>query len=111
MHVKIQIDLSAQFFSYLLTEKRVADNTFLAYNRDIDQLEKFLVKQKTSFDTCKKKNLQNFLKSLKDAGLKAKTLSRKISSIKLFFNFLSERYNLTNVARSLVFPKIEKKKL
>jgi len=96
------------FQSYLVTEKRVSNNTFLAYKRDIDQLESFLQREKLKLDVVTRKNLTSFLKSMKDQGVTAKTLSRKISSLKLFFRFAAEHCGIRDAAQSLVFPKIEK---
>jgi integrase/recombinase XerD len=104
-----EIDFIAQFHAYLLTEKRVAENTFLAYKRDIEQFDTFLRVKKITLKNCQKKYLTLFLKHLKNAGFKAKTISRKISSLKLLFDFLHERYKLINSAAELIFPKVEQR--
>lgn len=96
------------FHVYLLTEKRVADNTFAAYRQDVDQLIRFLDDEGLELLQVKPQHLKKFLKNLKDQNLKAKTLSRKISTLKLFFEFLHNRFRVVNVARGLVFPKVEK---
>ena len=101
-------DFFTSYCTFLLTEKRSAKNTFLAYKRDIEQLLDFLKSKKLTIRTCNKNNLKNFLKRLKDQGVSAKTLSRKISCFKAFYNFLSERFKIPNRAGSLIFPKIEK---
>jgi len=101
------IDYIAQFHAFLLTEKRVSNNTFLAYKRDIDQFDAFLKTKKTVVSKCTKRHLTLFFKRLRLDGLTSKTISRKISSLKLFFSFAHERYNLANCAKSLIFPKIE----
>ncbi|MCK4651287.1 tyrosine recombinase [Candidatus Babeliales bacterium] len=97
------------FQTYLLTEKRVSMNTFFAYKKDIDQLFNFLKENKICLKKCNKNHLKRFLRILKRKGLSAKTLSRKISSLKTLFNYLNERFKLSNRASSLVFPKLEKK--
>lgn len=94
---------------FLLTEKRVSQNTFAAYRRDIEQLLNFLKSEKLTLKKCGKPQLKKFLRILKGAGLTAKTLSRKISSLKLFFSFLHDRFGFVNKAATLSFPKIEKK--
>jgi integrase/recombinase XerD len=101
--------LFAFFQTYLLAEKRVSQNTFLAYKKDIDQLFEFFKEKKISLKKCNKNHLKKFLHMLKNQGLSAKTLARKISSIKMLFLFLHERFRLQNRACSLVFPKLEKK--
>lgn len=98
----------AAFETHLLTEKRVAHNTFLAYKQDIDQFIQFLHASDQTVDSCTKTHLKHFLKKLKKEGLKARTLSRKISSLKLLYSFLSEHYQIHNHAESLISPKLEK---
>ena len=102
-------NLVALFQTYLLTEKSVSKNTFSAYRRDIDMLYAFLQESKTSLKSCNKNHLKKYLKILKLQGLSAKSLSRKISSIKAFFKYLSDRFEFQNKAQVLVFPKLEKK--
>ena len=104
-----KIDFIEHFHVYLLSEKRLSHNTFLAYKRDVNQLAVYLKEKKLSILTCKKKNLTYFLKKLKTGGATAKTLSRKISTIKLFFNFLHKQFNFDNIAKALLFPRIEQK--
>lgn len=101
-------EASGQFYAYLLTEKRVANNTFLAYKRDLEQFVLFCREEKLALDELSKKHLNQFLKRLKDQELKAKSVSRKISTLKLFFTYLSTAYQLTNVAKALIFPRLEK---
>lgn len=102
------IDYYSNFQAYLLTEKRVSQNTFLAYKRDIDQFGLFLKQRRVEIIRCKKDHLKAFLKYLKDQGLSAKSLSRKISSIKRLFDFLNSKYEVPNISSFLTFPKIEK---
>lgn len=102
------IDYIAQFQTYLLTEKRASANTYAAYNHDISQLAAYLKEQNISLVTLTKKHLQGFLKTFRDQQCSSKTLSRKISTLKLFFGFLQNQYKLSNPAKALVFPRIEK---
>lgn len=97
------------FEMFLLTEKRVSQNTFSAYQRDIKQFLQFLQTNKQTLKKCGKPQLKKFLRVLKTGGSTAKTISRKISSLKLFFSFLHDRFDFENKASSLVFPKTEKK--
>ncbi|KKP24748.1 MAG: Tyrosine recombinase XerD [candidate division TM6 bacterium GW2011_GWF2_28_16] len=100
-------DFLVSFTTYLLTEKRTSKNTFVAYKKDCEQLLDFLKDKKVNIRICNKQHLKNFLKKLKDDGVSAKTISRKISCLKSFFNFLNERFNIANKAGELVFPKLE----
>jgi integrase/recombinase XerD len=102
------IDFVAQFQAYLLTERRVSANTFAAYSNDVLQLDTYLKENHVSFELVTKRHLQSFLKDFRKDKVMAKTLSRKISSLKLFFSFIHERYKAANVAQTLVFPHVEK---
>lgn len=93
---------------FLLTEKRVSKNTYKAYKRDVEQFLQFLKKEKLRLKKCTKQHLKKFLRTIKNSGVSAKTLARKISSLKLFYGFLHERFKLENLAQSLISPKIEK---
>lgn len=95
------------FETYLLTEKRVAKNTFAAYKKDIAQLVEFLGEQdllKITVDDLKK-----FLHAIHKEGISARSMARKISTLKAFFNFLQERFEIENYAKELRFPRLEKK--
>ncbi len=101
-------DVVGQFHTFLLTERRVAQNTFLAYRRDLEQFESFLVGAKIGLNTIQKKDLSLFLRFLKDQGINAKSVARKISSLKIFFRYLNDVHHLPNIAKHLVFPKTDK---
>lgn len=102
--------IKAQFQAYLLTQRRVAGNTFQAYNKDIEQLGLFLIKRKKRFDTATHDDLTDFLRYLKKTmELSASSISRKISSIKSFFNYAQEQHGYHNAAADLIFPKLEKR--
>lgn len=96
------------FQNYLLTEKRVSHNTFAAYSQDINQLAKFLEEERIVFEGITVQHLKKFLKKLKNLGLSAKSLSRKISSLKLFFEHAHTTFKIKNSAAGLIFPKVEK---
>lgn len=99
-----------QFQAYLLTEKHVAHNTFVAYKKDIAQLEQFLLERKKTIDQATHADLKDFLRYLRtQLSIGPRSLSRKISSLKTLFNYLSERHNLPNVAIDLIFPKVERR--
>lgn len=102
-------ELIEQFHMYLLAERRVAQNTFLAYRRDTEQLLAYLKRSKKKLLSLEKRNLVFFLKSLKTAGLTAKSLARKISTLKLLYGFLAERFGGEDIAKKLITPKLEKK--
>lgn len=104
--MKIYID---QFLTYLLTEKRVASNTFSAYKRDLLQLLGFIDKNNIATNAINAQTLKLFLQHLKAQELSAASMSRKISSLKLFFTYASQKDFLPNLGQELLFPKLDKK--
>lgn len=102
-------DLQTAFANYLLTEKRVSTNSFSAYTRDIAQLLLFFADQKLSLNSCERADLKLFLRFLRNNGISPKSLARKISSIKLLFGFLEERYQIENKSDALIYPKLDQK--
>lgn len=100
-------DLVAEFIDVKAVEEGAALNTLKAYKNDIRQFAEaiapLLVQNVIAED------IETYLKGLKDSGVKPKTLSRKISSIREFFKFLqSEKVITENPANKLRTPKIGK---
>jgi len=102
-------DIVNRFIAYLLTEKRVSHNTFAAYRRDIQQFVFFLKQNNLALEELVLKNLKMFLKYLKDLELSARSMSRKISSLKTFYGYLEHHHGWDNLASELTFPKLEKR--
>jgi integrase/recombinase XerD len=98
------------FEAYLLTQKRVSRNTLESYMTDIIQLKEFLQKEQLDLKEITQENLTSFLKRIKRrSSLGAKTLSRKISSIKSFYKYINQHYGIIDISAGLIFPKIEKR--
>jgi integrase/recombinase XerD len=100
--------LIEKFYAYLLTEKRVSHNTFVAYKSDIGQFAAFLKEQSFELKTLQSKDIPLFLRKLKQKKCSARTMTRKISSIKAFFNYLHEYEGIENSGKSITFPRLEK---
>lgn len=97
-----------QFIRYL-TEQRRAHATILAYSKDIEQLVQFLGSvNKHTISEIEKADLEAFLKKLSGEGYTAKSLSRKINSIKTFYRFLKGQNMITaNPASEIAHPKYD----
>lgn len=102
-------EVQTKFESYLLTQKRVSDNTFGAYRRDIAQFVDYLKEGGITLEILSVPHLKSFLVFLNGHGIGARSLARKVSSLKAFFVYLHERFGLPNLAAELYVPKIEKK--
>jgi len=77
-------------FSKSLSSKGKSINTIVAYKGDINQMIKFL-QDKEKMETVESVtvgSIEKFKKDLTDNGYTAKSISRKLNSIKNFFSFL-----------------------
>ncbi len=101
-------DLITKFESYLLTEKRVADNTFAAYRQDLRQFATFCDQEGLrDFEQLDRSVLSDFLAYLKDAGLSVRSVARKIAALKGLCSYGENRFEIPDVAKELQVPKIK----
>lgn len=108
-------DYLALFEEYLTVELGLAQNTRLAYLRDLRLLQKtFNFKSSEELLRVNRQQLLAYLVQLRQAGRSASTVARKLASIKAFYRFLTaERYIRRNPAevleaanRGLHLPKV-----
>lgn len=108
-------DYLALFEEYLTVELGLAQNTRLAYLRDLRLLQKtFNFKSSEELLGVNRQQLLAYLVQLRQAGRSASTVARKLASIKAFYRFLTaERYIRRNPAevleaanRGLHLPKV-----
>jgi len=85
----LSLDTALNTFASALTQKGKSTNTIVAYKGDINQLISFLKNQKVNLITEVTSNhIDSFKKDLTDNNYTAKSISRKLNSIKNFFSFL-----------------------
>lgn len=97
------------FFRYLLTEKRVAQNTFQAYKSDIQQLVAYLKERDCTLMQSTHDVLRTYVHELREQQqLSARSVNRKLAAVKALFGFLHARYGFEHHAQELIFPKLEK---
>ena len=98
------------FVSYLKIEKGLAENSILAYQNDVDKLKDFATGIGKTADQLDYEDLKQFLSTLFDLGLSARSQARIISGIKQFYGFLILE-NLVKVDPSelLEQPKLGRK--
>lgn len=103
-------DAHQKFLDFLKSHKR-ASATIVAYGKDIAQLVDFLAaKAVRETEDVKKQDLDDFLNKLTREGYTAKSVSRKINSLKTFFRFLKDEGYLTeNPSGSITHPKFTTK--
>jgi len=76
-------------FTQALTQKGKSTNTIVAYKGDINQLISFLESKKYQLiNEITEKDIDSFKENLTQNGYTAKSISRKLNSIKNFFSYL-----------------------
>ncbi len=79
------------FLHYLITEKRFADNTVKAYDADIDIFLFFLQKKKKPLQQVNSNVIHGFLEQCRNKQISHRSNARRISALKSFFSYLSNR--------------------
>jgi integrase/recombinase XerC len=103
---------SELFLNHLKYEKRYSQNTLTAYENDLDQF--VLFGKKLVEDFCVEEVdyhlIRQWIVSLMDNGISAKSVNRKISTLKTFFKFLlREGVIEKNPTDKVPIPKMGKK--
>lgn len=99
-----------QFVAYLKSQGK-STSTVLGYGKDIDQMVQFLANAGVKLlAQVTEEHLKNFVEDLKKKNYTAKSVSRKINSIKTFYRFLErEKLISENPSLKLEYPKYENK--
>lgn len=97
-----------KFIEHLKSRGR-ATATILAYGKDVDQLIEFVSSQhKYDPSVITTQDIENFKIHLKNQKYTAKSISRKVNSIKSYFRYLKIQNVVTdNPATSVTHPKYE----
>lgn len=95
-----------KYKTYLLLEKSLSPNTIEAYLTDLSKLLSFIQTESIELKEVTLDNLQQFIAQLYDLGISPKSISRIISGVKSFFNYLIlEQYIEIDPTELLETPK------
>ncbi|WP_411844418.1 tyrosine recombinase XerC [Salinicoccus sp. HZC-1] len=98
-----------QFLDQLTFQRNLSEHTVTNYRRDIREFENFLETEDLSIERFKYMDARNYLNHLYENKLKKSTVSRKISALRSFYNYLLDRNIVAaNPFSSLPNPKQEK---
>jgi integrase/recombinase XerC len=100
-----------EFLQYLQYEKNYSSHTVLSYHTDLVQFFDFLNISSEQFQpaTVKSQQIQMWVLQLMNEKVSARTLSRKISTLKSFWRFLLIRgYATVNPTLKIILPKTSK---
>ena len=106
----LSLENALNLFTTALSKKGKSTNTIVAYKGDINQLNNYLSRehQIKDINAVKSANIDAFKDDLMKNSYTAKSVSRKLNSIKNFFNFLvSEGSIASNPSSDIKHPKYE----
>ena len=93
-----------EFLEYLLVVKKHSDNTIINYKIDLDEFLKF----NGDNININKEDVNNYLKYLYDLNISKSSISRKLSSLRSFYNYLVKKKIVdTNYFSNIKNPKKE----
>lgn len=99
-----------QFIKYLTFEKRYSQHTIIAYKNDIIQYQQHLTSLETEIQLANHQNIRSWIIDLMDNSLDAKSINRKISTLRSFYKFLQKEKVITdNPVQKVLAPKTAKK--
>ncbi len=103
------------FLRYLDAERNYSDKTIVSYRTDLESFIRFVEmrfdSKSFSPEDISKNEIRAYLGKLTREGYEKKSIARKLSSIKSFFRYLSQKKIITvNPAALMATPRLEKKK-
>ena len=99
-----------KFIKYLKFERGYSDNTIINYEEDINEFIDYLNESHVSFDKLTYQDIKPYLMKLHELKYKRSTISRKISSLRSFYRYLTIENIIDDNPFLLVsLPKKEKK--
>ena len=100
------------FLDYLKFEKRYSRHTITSYENDLVTFFDFLQMQfgETALPDIKPAFVRSWLACLKENGMEAKSINRKISSLKSFFKHqLRQQHIKASPMATIISPKVSKR--
>ncbi len=102
-----QIEL---FLNFIKNEKKLSDNTFQSYKRDILQYQDYIDSNNIDYIQASEKDIRNYLTYLNNLSKKPTTISRHLASIRLFYQYLLKSQKVKeDPTANVQAPKIDKK--
>ena len=101
-----------KFLDYLKFEKRYSDHTIVSYNTDLSQFQTFLLIEfnVNILNEIHHQLIRLWISSLLESGISARSVNRKITTLKSYFKYLVQQDVLEeNPMRKIVSPKNSKK--
>jgi integrase/recombinase XerC len=100
------------FKDYLIAQKNYSEDTVISYLNDVHQFEQFILKEgfaKDLMDVRRDRLARNFISHLDNQGFTKKSIARKLSSLRHFYQYLMDNNLIdVNVFAMVKTPKVPK---
>ncbi|MDO9629669.1 MAG: tyrosine-type recombinase/integrase [Acholeplasmataceae bacterium] len=107
------MDIVLDFKNYLQIEKNYAENTVTSYMKDIKDFEDFIRREELAdglLDVTRERLGRHYLAFLDKENYAKKSIARKISSLRTFYDFLIQNKKIDiNIFTTLETPKVPRK--
>ena len=105
--MKIEIE---NYLEILQKEVNSSPNTILSYQKDLESFFIFVQDNKKDYLNLTREDVLDYLKYLDQKKLKNSTISRHISALRSFYNYLVNEGKIEkNIFKVIRNPKLEKK--
>ncbi|MGA2583485.1 MAG: site-specific tyrosine recombinase XerD [Tepidisphaeraceae bacterium] len=78
-----------QFLLHLAAERGLADNSLLAYRRDLENLNDYLSARNRDMLTAEAEDIRDYLREQTRSGKSTRTVARRIAAIRMLMRFLA----------------------
>lgn len=106
------MDIISDYKDYLIIEKNFSEHTAISYINDVKGFEDFLIKEGLAKDLLgarRPRLARNYISYLDNQDFKKKTIARKLSSLKNFYNYLIFKELIEeNIFSDIKAPKVAK---
>ncbi len=100
------------FLNYLRFEKRYSQHTILSYRTDLDQFEGYArdyMEDEEGLDRADTKVIRSWIAHLMESGMSARSVNRKITTLKTFYKFMMrEQHIKINPMDKVISPRLSK---
>ena len=104
------MEVIISFLEYLEYEKKYSKYTILNYEKDLNKYFEYLENNKIGYQNITKDEIREFLKHLDGESLQNSSISRILSALRSFYDYLKLKNIVTNNNFKLISnPKIPKK--
>jgi len=98
------------FLNYLETEKKVSENTLMAYGRDVRAFEKYLSSAGLTLEEATNTHVLGYMMDLNKSGRSRATTNRKLASLRALYSYMIKKGMVTDdPTEGIKTPRVERK--